>query len=160
MTIKARTKPCKTCGIEFKESKSDSNKQWLMRGYCSMSCNSKSSDRRTDIFERLERFQVKNDTGCWGWIGNKDAKGYGTLSNRKGSKFSPEKAHRVSYEKVYGKIEDGLFVLHKCDNPECTNPSHLFSGTQKDNMQDCSKKNRLNPKSLLNLRSNKIAISK
>ena len=152
MTINNRSKNCVTCNKLFFEKKSDSNIQWSKREYCSQKCNSKSPKRVTDIFKRLENFQVIKD-GCWGWTGNKDRKGYGTLSNRKGSGFSPEKAHRVSYEKHYGKIPNGLNICHKCDNPECTNPLHLFAGTQKENMQDCSKKNRINPKSFLNLKS-------
>ena len=65
------------------------------------------------------------------------------------SKF---KAHRVSYEMANGPIPDGLIIRHKCDNPNCVNPKHLESGTQKDNMLDASFRGRINPKSLLNLR--------
>lgn len=151
MTIKNRSKNCITCNKLFFENKSDSNIQWSKREYCSRKCNSKSPKRVTDIFKRLEKFQVIKD-GCWGWTGNTDGKGYGTLSHRNGSGFSPEKAHRLSYEKHYGKIPKGLNICHKCDNPECTNPLHLFAGTQKENMQDCSRKNRINPKSILNLK--------
>ena len=150
MTNKKREKHCGHCGETFTEKLGESNKQWNGRLFCSMSCNNKSITRVTSIFERIERFQVISN-GCWGWKGNTDGKGYGTLSNRKGSGFSPEKAHRVSYEKKYGEIPIGMFVCHKCDNPICTNPDHLFLGTPKDNSQDCSKKGRLNKKSLLNL---------
>lgn len=51
-------------------------------------------------------------------------------------------AHRVSYVVNNGKIDDGMFVLHKCDNKKCVNPNHLFLGTQKDNMMDKVAKNR------------------
>lgn len=116
-----------------------------------MRCNNTSSTRVTSIFDRLERFQIKSEYGCWSWSGSKDGKGYGAISNRNGSGFSPEKAHRVSYEKEFGEIPDDINICHKCDNPECTNPEHLFKGTQRDNMQDCSSKGRLNKKSLDNL---------
>ena len=150
MTNKKREKECMECRSLFTERPSDSNKQWEDRVFCSMRCNNTSNTRVTPIFDRIERFQLVGE-GCWGWTGNSDGKGYGTLSNRKGSGFSPEKAHRVSYEKFYGEIPKGLYICHKCDNPSCTNPAHLFAGTQKENMQDCSKKGRLNSKSLDNL---------
>lgn len=150
MTTKKRSKKCLHCGFEFIEKPRDSNKQWEAREYCSMKCNNTSKKRITCIFDRLERFQVKSN-GCWSWSGSKDGKGYGTLSNRNGGSKSPEKAHRVSYEKENGAIPIGMIVRHKCDNPECTNPEHLELGTQKDNMQDCSKRKRLNPKSFNNL---------
>lgn len=156
MTILNRSKLCKKCNKEFFENKSDSHKQWEKREYCCMSCNSSSNNRKTSIFDRLERYQVKNgDIDCWQWKGSKDSKGYGTLSNRKGFGYSPEKAHRISFEKINGEIPDGFEICHKCDNPECTNPLHLFIGTHKENMMDMVSKNRMNVKSLLNLKSYK-----
>ena len=53
-------------------------------------------------------------------------------------------AHRFFYELFYSRIPDGYFVCHRCDNPRCVNPDHLFLGTQNDNIQDAIKKGRLN----------------
>lgn len=155
MTIKNRSKKCLVCDGVFNEKPRDSDLQWDRRSYCSMKCNNRSPERFTSIFLRLNKYVVKSDTGCWSWCGTKDGRGYGTISNRLGSGFSPEKAHRVSYELYVGEIPNGMVICHKCDNPECTNPDHLFAGTQKENMQDCSRKNRLSKKSLLNLRREK-----
>ncbi|WP_313453263.1 HNH endonuclease signature motif containing protein [Stutzerimonas nitrititolerans] len=158
MTVKARTRACSNCGEVFRESRSDSNAQWEKREFCSINCNNSSPHRVTSIFDRLERHQVKQE-GCWGWTGAIDDKGYGVISSREKSRSpSPEKAHRVSYEKEFGSVPDGMNVCHKCDNPPCTNPEHLFAGTQKDNMVDCSIKGRLNKASLRNLRPGMIGV--
>lgn len=75
-------------------------------------------------------------TRCWTWT--RPGKRYGKLSIRNRS----VSAHRCSWEIHYGKIADGLWVLHKCDNPSCVRPSHLFLGTVLDNNRDCSFKMR------------------
>ena len=87
-----------------------------------------------------ERFWSKVDLSgeCWVWTGTK-AGGYGRFYlNRR---MMP--AHRYSWTETSGPIPDGLMVLHKCDNPSCVRPDHLFLGTQSDNMLDASAKNRI-----------------
>ena len=75
---------------------------------------------------------------CWGWSGKFHDYGYGTL------RYNSKKwtAHRFSYIYHIGNIPSGMFVCHHCDNPKCTNPNHLFLGTNLDNINDCIKKGR------------------
>lgn len=77
---------------------------------------------------------------CWNWIGSKNKKGYGKMTvNGKNSYV-----HRLSYEVSNNESLGDLLALHKCDNPSCVNPSHLFSGTQSDNLKDMIGKGRGN----------------
>lgn len=73
-----------------------------------------------------------NTDGCWEWLGVKDANGYGVFS----SKTLPRLAHRAVWTALKGEITIGLFICHKCNNPSCCNPAHLYVGTHQDNMND------------------------
>ena len=69
---------------------------------------------------------------CWVWQGPRCPKGYGVFSFLS----KPLGTHRVSRIIHYGKIPEGKQVLHRCDNPSCLNPEHLFLGDNKDNVMD------------------------
>lgn len=75
---------------------------------------------------------------CWEWTASRYPTGYGYITI--GGKKSY--AHRVAYELTHGPIPGGLHICHRCDNPPCCNPAHLFAGTAKDNMQDRDRKGR------------------
>ncbi len=83
--------------------------------------------------------KVEKTESCWNWIGRTAPPGwYGVITlNGKGVN-----CHRISYEVHCGEIPQGMQVLHSCDNPSCVNPSHLFLGTQADNMSDMRHKQR------------------
>lgn len=89
--------------------------------------------------------KVIKTEGCWNWIGCKIGKmGYGQFRFVKNGKIQ-NRAHRVSWIIHNGEIPDGLLVLHKCDNPLCVRPDHLFLGTDLDNATDRMKKGRFTP---------------
>lgn len=79
------------------------------------------------------------DDGCWVWRRTRNNQGYGTFTIR-GKTFY---AHRKAWEHANRReIPVGMHVCHRCDNPACINPSHLFLGTRSDNMRDCVRKGR------------------
>lgn len=94
---------------------------------------------RQPLENRLWGRVVVTESGCWEFGGGTDRKGYGII----GVNGIAEKAHRAAWESFYGKIPDGMHCLHRCDNPGCIRPSHLFLGTPLDNVIDCRDKGRL-----------------
>lgn len=90
----------------------------------------------------LKRVDKRGRDECWNWQGSRKANWHGQWRNASGE---IELAHRASWRLFVGYIPDGLSILHRCDNPICTNPAHLFLGTQTDNMMDMWAKKRGRP---------------
>lgn len=130
------SKSCEKCGNSFRPSAHD-----VKRGFgkfCSRSC-ARQVERRTP--DQAFWARVSKTETCWFWTGAKLPRGYGNFAAR-GSRIY---AHRHSYEIHIGLVPEGQFVLHRCDEPSCVNPEHLFLGTHNDNMKDMRVKKRGTP---------------
>lgn len=120
--VKSGTK--KSCGCLARETASNTQKA--------------KRNARTES-EYIENRISKDDvSGCWNWTGKKDKDGYGEyfFDNKK------SRAHRSVYRYFVAEIPNGLVACHKCDNPSCVNPDHIFIGTTKDNAVDARDKGR------------------
>ena len=103
--------------------------------------------KEKDIQRFWSKVDIKSNDECWHW------KGIGLKGGNKSKKAFPygkliingryEGAHRISWIIHHGNIPDNLYILHKCDNPSCVNPNHLFPGTAKDNVHDRNNKHRV-----------------
>ena len=106
-------------------------------------CNPNHLHRKNLDEQLLDRFWEKVDkrgeNECWEWLGSKDKNGYGQIAVNS----IVTKAHRLSWELCSNdEIPEEMLICHRCDNPSCINPNHLFLGNQSDNMIDMLRKNR------------------
>jgi hypothetical protein len=94
---------------------------------------------QTEIYAKLKSRMVETPDGCWEWSGAKTTAGYGEFKRHGRHHYT----HRASWIAHNGPIPAGMFVLHRCDNPPCFRPDHLFLGDDLANTRDKIAKGRM-----------------
>jgi hypothetical protein len=84
--------------------------------------------------------QAGGPSACWPWRGFRGREGYGQFQSRHNGRERKFIAHRVALALRRGSVKES--VLHRCDNPPCCNPAHLWEGSQLENRRDCARKGR------------------
>lgn len=155
-------KACVGCGEIMYPSKRHYPRTWNAKKYCGTTCRNKNLKSTKPL---ADRFWEKVDKsagpdGCWPWLGARDTFGYGRIRTSDGG---IDGSNRIAWELINGPIphdgsHHGICVLHKCDNPGCCNPKHLFLGNMGTNVRDMTQKNRhgmmkLTPEQVVEIRS-------
>lgn len=121
--------------LKNKERNAERGRRWLQTPKGKLwSANYRKSTKKPFDLRFWSYVDKLSDENCWQWLKAKYPSGYG--------RFGKLYAHRVSYELMNGKIPSGFCICHKCDNPSCVNPNHLWAGTVADNMHDRDRKGR------------------
>jgi hypothetical protein len=145
-----QAKTCEACGSSFVPKYRVTKAYWARRRFCSDACKATAirPPTRTGTGKPIavrfwEKVEKHASTACWLWTGMRNKDGYGILSGgAERADVNFLRAHRISWELHYGPIHSEQHVLHKCDNPPCVNPRHLFLGDQVANNADRDSKGR------------------
>lgn len=132
------TRTCAVCGASFTRLASALRNAPLL--YCSVACGGAARIRENPVAQRFwAKVDRRGPDDCWPWTANMGSDGYGKFWIDGTSKH----ASRVAWSLTFGVIPDSTpLVCHRCDNPRCCNPAHLFLGTARDNTRDMHEKGR------------------
>lgn len=128
-------KDCAHCGQSFEKNPRLSAAQWALTLFCCRRCSARKAAPQSPLERFFSFIKVDPITKCWIWTG--------ALSGEYGS-FDNDRAHRFIFNECIADVPDGIMVPHRCDNPPCCNPYHLFLGNGVDNAQDMLLKGRGN----------------
>ena len=131
-------KACERCGTTFLMYP----RKVGIKKFCSSECAfaSKRADGPARFWEKVDK---NGPNGCWLYMGFRKWDGYGWVARSKGNcQYRYQTAHRYAWTLTHGEPEDGMHLLHTCDNPPCCNPAHLRLGTHLENMADMKARGR------------------